>query len=435
MKIHRAKQGGRTVNLTHSMMTALILWFAVFLLGLSNLYSSVSIAEKHSASATSPKDSDRKGLNNIDNPWYGWQPEISSDKDCSWRQCFRENHKCTTCRDSINDFANPPPAPKDWVPDVTMLRRMFLDGHDDSGKEWPPPLDDELCEPIGYSGGKLDDNKKLLDVVPIVGQPFSKKSEGKLLCLVYTMESKHATNIRAIRETWASGCDGFLAFSTKSDPRIPAISLPHNGKEEYNNMWQKVRSIWNFVGNHYIDQFEWFYIGGEDLFVIPQNLKNYLATFPSNEPYFLGRRFKAYGDDEYFNSGGAGYTLSRPSLQCYLDNFENEAHCSPDRHTPTEDVQIAKCLRKACGINIYDTRDDQKRERFHPFAPGGQLNWQPPAKGGSDWYETYNREWGLLLGKECCAPDSVSFHYIKKPAMVRHLFHYSHACKEEREVA
>lgn len=38
------------------------------------------------------------------------------------------------------------------------------------------------------------------------------------------------------------------------------------------------------------------------------------------------------------------------------------------------------------------------------------------------WYEDYNTEWGILEGKDCCAPDSVSFHYIKKAPMVRHIY-------------
>ena len=86
----------------------------------------------------------------------------------------------------------------------------------------------------------------------------------KIMCMVYTMEVNHATNIRAMRETWAPYCDGFLAFSTANDPRIPAIALPHDGPEEYNNMWQKVRSIWKFVGTHYLDDFDFFFQGGED---------------------------------------------------------------------------------------------------------------------------------------------------------------------------
>jgi glycoprotein-N-acetylgalactosamine 3-beta-galactosyltransferase len=376
-----------------------------------------------------------------DNPWYGWQPKISTSMECSWRDCFKEKHDCPTCRDSpidlaIDDDSVMDPG-KDWIPDVTMLRRMFLDGHDANGNPWPPPLDDELCEPMGLGSSKNDGNKALLDAVPVVGQPFSREISGsssskhdRVLCLIYTMESSHATNIRAIRETWAPGCDGFLAFSTHSDPRLPAISLPHEGIEEYNNMWQKVRSIWSFVGKHYKSDFDWFYIGGEDLFVIPQNLKNYLGNFDPSERHFLGRRFKGGGDGTYFNSGGSGYALSRASLQCLMENFDHPA-CSPNRHTPMEDVMIAKCLKEACKISVTDTRDEQMRERFHPFAPASHYTWQHPVPPQKDWYEEYNKEWGLLLGKDCCAPDSIAFHYIKKPAMVRHLFQYLHWCKRE----
>lgn len=362
-------------------------------------------------------------------PWYGWQPEIPASMECSWRECFKDKHTCTTCRDSPQDLAGNDVNPgADWIPDVTMLRRMYLDGHDANGNPWPPALDDELCDSIGQFGGTADGNKKVLDLVPIVGAPFDKESKGgKVLCMIYTMEENHATNIRAIRETWAPGCDGFLAFSTKTDPRLPAISIPHKGEESYNNMWQKIRSMWEFVGKHYQSDFDWFYIGGEDLMVIPQNLKNYLGTYDATKPFFLGRRFKGGGSGTYFNSGGAGYALSRASLQCLMEHFETPA-CSPDRHTSMEDVMIAQCLQNACNISFSDTRDEQKRERFHPFAPQLQYSWEHPKPGAHDWYEDYNKEWGLLLGKDCCAPDSISFHYIKKPAMVRHLFHYIHNC-------
>ena len=395
----------------------------------TNLQNQDESPERHSLD----KDSMNKNVGHkvVNNPWYGWQPEIPASMECSWRECFKNEHSCSTCRDSTSDFAvadgasiNPG---EDWVPDVTMLRRMFLDGHDSNGNPWPPPLDDELCEEIGTFGGKADGNKQLLDVVPIKGAPFAKTSgkNDKLMCMIYTMEENHSTNIRAMRETWAPGCDGFLAFSTKTDARIPAISLPHKGKEEYNNMWQKIRSMWRFVGTHYQNDFDWFYIGGEDMLVIPQNLKNYLSTYDPNQGYFLGRRLKGDGSGTYFNSGGAGYAISRAALHCIMEHFD-EPNCHPDTHTPMEDVMIAQCLKNACGISFSDTRDEQKRERFHPFSPQQHLTWQHPQPGMRDWYEDYNKEWGLLLGKDCCAPDSVSFHYIKKPAMVRHLFHYLH---------
>lgn len=257
--------------------------------------------------------------------------------------------------------------------------------------------------------------------------------------MLYTMKEQHATNIRAIRETWASYCDGFLAFSTADDPRIPAISLPHEGKEEYNNMWQKVRSIWKFVGTHYIDDFDFFFQGGEDLFVIPQNLKRYLRDLllkndgrTPDDDFFVGRRFKGYGPNNYFNSGGAGYALSRGTLRRYIQGggWENSKLCAATRHTAMEDVMIAQCLRDMFHIGLTDTRDSQLRERFHPFAPASHYQWRPPVPeaGEKDWYADYNEEWPPLLKEQCCAPDSVSFHYIKKPAMVRHLFALLNTC-------
>lgn len=196
--------------------------------------------------------------------WYGWQPEIPASMECSWRECFKDNHACATCRDSPQDLAGSFDPGADWIPDVTMLRRMYLNGHDANGNPWPPALDDELCSSIGTFGGNADGNKELLDLVPIVGAPIAKESKGgKVLCMIYTMEENHATNIRAMRETWAPGCDGFLAFSTKTDARIPAISIPHKGEESYNNMWQKIRSMWSFVWKNYHSDFDWFYIGGE----------------------------------------------------------------------------------------------------------------------------------------------------------------------------
>jgi hypothetical protein len=239
------------------------------------------------------------------NPYEGWQPKIHNDSDeysdkCkSWRTCFKNKHDCPgKCRDGIDDFGIPPKVPitstsgsggfdqygddednkekkmaaaasasaaggrqKQWIPDVTVLRRMMIAGKDSDGNIWPPPLitldNNELCEDIGVFGGNIDDHKLLLNnngSKYIRGLPLvlkddddprrlssKKRRQPKILCMVYTMEQNHHTSIRAIRETWGGGCDGFLAFSTKDDPRIPAISLQHDGPEEYSNMVRYLR--------------------------------------------------------------------------------------------------------------------------------------------------------------------------------------------------
>ena len=132
--------------------------------------------------------------------------------------------------------------------------------------------------------------------------------------------------------------------------------------------------------------------------------------------------------DVYFNSGGAGYVLSRGTLRKYVTQGLNHERCTPHKKTSQEDVEIAQCLHKLFNIGLVDTRDDQGRERFHPFAPGTHYTWMPPKPPAKDWYEQYNEEWPVKLGKDCCAPDSVSFHYVKKPAMVRHLHSLLYHC-------
>ncbi|KAL7549258.1 hypothetical protein ACHAWF_012522 [Thalassiosira exigua] len=400
------------------------------------------------------------------NPYLGWQPPLVPSplgSSFSWRKCFKASPKSdgtdqpAGCREHPSELGDAPKIEKDWVPDVTMIRKMLVHGEDRDGNPFPPPLPEELCEDIGVSGGKGGDiNKRCVheSMISSKGELKSttvtispsnhyeaKKGKNeievpapKLMCLVYTMANAHANRIRTMRDTWAGGCDGFLAFSTESDPRLPAISLKHDGPEEYTNMWQKIRSIWNFVGTHYLNDYDWFFIGGDDLFVLPHNLKMYLASLthkdgsdPKTKEYFVGRRFNSGGND-YFNSGGAGYALSQETLRKYMTVKDDARHCFAKTHTSMEDVMIARCLRHL-GISFTDTRDAKGRERFHPFAPGSHLNWEPPGDDEEpDWYESYNKEWGILRGKDCCAPDSVSFHYIKKASMVRHMQAILYSC-------
>ena len=303
------------------------------------------------------------------NPYLGWQPDLTApDESFSWRSCFQSpptedgTNQPLGCRENPSAFGTAPKVDSDWIPDVSMIRTMLMHGKDRNGSPFPPPLDKELCENIGVSGEKQDDSNKeclhqtgikaigMLNSTTVTIDPSNHYGGGgdakqitvpapNLMCLVYTMADAHSNRIQSMRETWAGGCDGFLAFSTESDPRLPAISLPHDGPEEYRNMWQKVRSIWKFVGQNYLEDFDWFFIGGDDLFVMPHNLKTYLASLaykdqadPKTKEYFAGRRFNA-GGQNYFNSGGAGYALSQATLRKFLANIDDVEHCSARKHT------------------------------------------------------------------------------------------------------
>jgi glycoprotein-N-acetylgalactosamine 3-beta-galactosyltransferase len=206
-------------------------------------------------------------------------------------------------------------------------------------------------------------------------------------------------------------------------------------------------------------------LGGDDLYALPQNLRNYLSTVtidntlndtlnsnnnnntilidPKIDDFFGGRRLQQLNPPQdfykgkrintttniFFNSGGAGYVLSQETVRKLYTIGLDHKKCFPRMHNAQEDVMIARCLKDVFDIGLVDTRDIQGRERFHPFTPGTHYTWKPPippAKG--DWYEEYNRLWPPKLKEQCCAPDSVSFHYMKNPALVRHIHSLLYFC-------
>lgn len=109
-------------------------------------------------------------------------------------------------------------------------------------------------------------------------------------------------------------------------------------------------------------QYDYFHIGGDDLYLIVENLRLYLeseeiqlasnggrylpdGTEDTQTPLFLGRRFAENGDrDRMFISGGSGYTMNKAALKTLVvDAFPQ---CFPHMHTFSEDVMVATCLRK-----------------------------------------------------------------------------------------
>lgn len=148
-------------------------------------------------------------------------------------------------------------------------------------------------------------------------------------------------------------------------------------------------------------QYDFFHIGGDDLYLIVENLRLYLESeeiqLASNggqylpdgsedtqTPLFLGRRFAEGGDrDRMFISGGSGYTMNKGEcvlvspMFLYSGIFNDESfsasyafshlhvnilnkaalktlvvdgfpNCFPHLKTFSEDVMVATCLRKVC---------------------------------------------------------------------------------------
>jgi glycoprotein-N-acetylgalactosamine 3-beta-galactosyltransferase len=223
-----------------------------------------------------------------------------------------------------------------------------------------------------------------------------------------------------------------MVGSNKTDESIDAVDIPHIGDEAYGNIWQKVRSMWSYVYDNYYEKYDWFHIGGDDLYLIVENLKLYLESdeirtaanggvyLPDgNEkeqiPLFLGRRFAYMGDrNDIFNSGGSGYTLNKAALKTLV--VYGFPKYFPNLRTFSEDSMVARVLRNF-GIFPYETKDEAGGERYMPFMPGHHYGYRLPDDHEKDWYAKYSID--IKEGVDHCAARSVAFHYVKGEAMKR----------------
>jgi hypothetical protein len=100
----------------------------------------------------------------------------------------------------------------------------------------------------------------------------------KILCMVYTVHTPTDghTNLEAQASTWGHGCDGFIAMSNVTQHEVGAIHLDHDGPESYSNMWQKIRSMWMYAYTHYLDDYDYFHICGDDVYLHVPNMRSYL---------------------------------------------------------------------------------------------------------------------------------------------------------------
>lgn len=200
-------------------------------------------------------------------------------------------------------------------------------------------------------------------------------TEIKVLCMVYTHSGRHNV-LQSIVETYAPYCDGFLAASNLTDPRLGAMHLPHAGPEAYENMWNKVQAMWFYAHENHLFDFNWFHIGGDDMYLIPSNLRRTAAHFPSNKrAWILGGSIpNSKNPKRRYCGGGAGYTLNRKALQLLVSQMTS-GEC-PAETAPDEDVRLSRCLEDV-GIRCTDTNDEDEEMRYHHLDAQFHAAWVP----------------------------------------------------------
>jgi glycoprotein-N-acetylgalactosamine 3-beta-galactosyltransferase len=205
-------------------------------------------------------------------------------------------------------------------------------------------------------------------------QTIEKVPPIRLLCMVYTHSNRHNV-LRSIVETYAPQCDGFLAASNLTDPSLGAYNVSHFGPEAYGNMWNKVQAVWFYVHQNHLMDFDWFHIGGDDMYVIPDNIRKLAAQHPPKRAWYLGGSIpNAKNPKRRYCGGGAGYTLNRRAVHLLVRRFAS-GDC-PAALASDEDVRVGRCLEDA-GVPCQDTNDDATEVRYHHLDAQFHAAWVP----------------------------------------------------------
>ena len=266
----------------------------------------------------------------------------------------------------------------------------------------------------------------------------------RIFCGIFTKASNHESHVKVIRDTWARKCTGFLAFSTIDDPSLPSINLPHIGEEMYNNMWQKSRSIWKYIATHYLQDYDWFLLGGDDMYYIMENLYQYVSSdeilqiqrnyskmdhanseeqetsYMNDKDHringlYIGRILREPASTVFnatdYNTGGPGYLLDSRALHVLMDNIDQQ-HCYPFHQHSGEDVYLSDCLlHSKPSIIPYNTTDKLGRHRFLLYPAGSSYSYNlNDRRATKHWLLDYDPY--VKSGHDCCSDDVISIHFV-----------------------
>lgn len=203
------------------------------------------------------------------------------------------------------------------------------------------------------------------------------------------------------------------------------LMVPDNiGRDEgVPRLMYVIRSIYERVNP------EFAFFVNDHTYVIPEHLCNYLEDLDPTQDLYAGHALK--NNMDVFNSGAAGYVLSRSTMRKLVQRWDaKDPNCTmPETGDVSQNekwlqgnpgLMTTQCLNHSLGITPIDTREDGKYHRFHAFplsrtVSGKVDSWYKRKHsiemahkiGADDSYAT------LLPGADCCASTTISFHYVE----------------------
>lgn len=297
----------------------------------------------------------------------------------------------------------------------------------------PEDLKQQVCLPPG-KGLELPEGYAALRKIRNHIEISQGDRNVKLFCALYTY-SGGISKTAAISETWGRKCDGLLFASDISNLETGHVHLPSNSPAgfSYDGMVQRTRTILVYLYDNFLGDFDFFHISGDDIFLIVENLKEFLASDKVKEwdgtegKYallgFIHQHHK-YPNREYL-AGGSGYTMSKKMLKAYVEGPLQT--CDPGREGSQEDVAISECAQKLTEHYFIDSRDAVGAHRYHQ-CPVQELATFPTRKWGLSTmvfknamqYQEKKYGYPVVYKDEYISNSSVAFHRISAAEMRRY---------------
>ncbi|KAK7082911.1 Transferase activity protein [Halocaridina rubra] len=173
----------------------------------------------------------------------------------------------------------------------------------------------------------------------------------RILCWVLTRPETHDKKAKHVKATWGKRCNKLIFMSSKNDSNIGAIDIGAGDGRDV--LWGKTKLAFKYCYDHYIKEYDWFFKGDDDTYVIMENMRYMLSAYDPSYPLYLGSRFKKFSKAGYM-SGGGGYVLSREAVKMFVEDALPDSKKCKQSDTGAEDAEMERIIRN-CGISLYLT--------------------------------------------------------------------------------
>mmetsp|Transcript_38318 Transcript_38318/g.70297 ORF Transcript_38318/g.70297 Transcript_38318/m.70297 type:complete len:482 (+) Transcript_38318:26-1471(+) len=189
------------------------------------------------------------------------------------------------------------------------------------------------------------------------------------------------------------------------------------------HIWEKMWQSWVYVGDHHLDEAEWFCKVDYDTFFFPENLQYYVRDKngwdPYNEHHYFGLVLGHRAGHPSMVAGAATCWSHKTMADIAVvyknmpKGFQgNDRYRCEDRPKASEEITTSMCLKKELNITAEPMLDDEMREYVMLDPYHNMLTWNRTEQG--EWWYWQGKPANRGQMENCCAVRPMGMHKYKR---------------------